>query len=88
MTHHYYSGTGKTCIYHDGETLCGATLESPIHVPGSVFSPGFGSSAEDAVMLALSELGFGRHAPTLAPLLRDALEHRGFEWTGGSARES
>lgn len=87
MSTHYFSGTGERCIFYDEDRACGRAKDDAIHSPGSVLSPGFGHNAEFACALALAEVGFGEHALSIAPLLRDALSHRGFEWTGGTARE-
>lgn len=85
---HYFSGTSDRCIFATDDGLCLASIEDEIHNPGSVFSPGFGSSAENACLLALAELGFGEHATMLAPLLADTLKSRGYVWTGGTVKES
>lgn len=85
---HYFSGTSDRCMFVSGSKLCWLAADDPIHAPGSVFSPGFGSSAENACALALAEIGFGEHAIALAPLLRDALKGRGYRWTGGTTEES
>lgn len=84
---HYFSGTSDRCIFVSSGKLCWLPVDDPIHSPGSVFSPGFGSSAENACALALAELGFGENAAVVAPSLREALKHRGYEWTGGTVRE-